>query len=64
VQNAVESATGARPVLYSPAPTAPPDQPYAVATDRLAALGLMAEVPIEHAIDETVRFCLDEGIAA
>jgi UDP-glucose 4-epimerase len=64
VQNAVESATGMRPVLYSPAPTAPPDQPYAVATDRLAALGLMAEVPIEHAIDETVRFCLDEGIAA
>jgi UDP-glucose 4-epimerase len=64
VQSAAESATGVRPVLYSPVPAAPPGRPYAVATDRLAALGLTAEVPIEHAIDETVRFCLDEGVAA
>jgi UDP-glucose 4-epimerase len=64
VQNAAESATGLRPPLFSPAPKAAPDRPYFVGTDRLAALGLIAEVPIEDAIDETVRFCLSEGAAA
>jgi UDP-glucose 4-epimerase len=64
VQNAAESATGLRPPLFSPAPKAAPDRPYFVGTERLAALGLRAEVPIEEAIDETVRFCLSEGVAA
>jgi UDP-glucose 4-epimerase len=64
VQSAVESTTGVRPPLHSPAPVAPPGPPYVVATDRLASLGLTAEVPIEAAIDETVRFCLDHGMAA
>jgi UDP-glucose 4-epimerase len=64
VQQAVESATGSRPPLSSAAPTGAPGPPYFVATDRLAALGLGAEVPIEDAIDETVRFCLYEGVAA
>lgn len=64
VQNAAESATGLRPPLFSPAPKAAPDRPYFVSTERLAALGLSANVPITAAIEETVHFCLDQGMAA
>jgi UDP-glucose 4-epimerase len=64
VKDAAEAATGLRPPLLSPAPSAPPDRPYLVATERLDALGLTATVPLEAAIDETLRFCLEHEVAA
>jgi UDP-glucose 4-epimerase len=64
VQDAVEAMTGTRPPLVAPPPAARPSRPYVVSTDRLAALGLSARVPITAAVDETVRFCLDLEVAA
>jgi UDP-glucose 4-epimerase len=64
VQDAAEAATGLRPPLIAPAPKAAPERPYFVGTERLAALGLSANVPITAAVEETVHFCLDHGMAA
>jgi UDP-glucose 4-epimerase len=64
VQDSVELATGRRPPLSAPACEAPPARPYFVSTDRLAALGLSAEVPIASAVEETARFCLEQEVAA
>ncbi len=59
VGDAVESATGDRPVLDAPAAGGAVPAPVVVAVDRLAGLGLAASRPIEEAVAETVRFCLD-----
>jgi UDP-glucose 4-epimerase len=59
VQDAAEAATGKRPPLHAPEAKDGANAPYLVASDRFAALGLRAEVPVRAAMDETVRFCLD-----
>lgn len=59
VQDAFERLTGARPPLRAPRPPERAPLPVTVSVARLAALGLRAELPIELAIDETARFCLD-----
>ncbi len=59
VGTAVESATGTRPPLDAPPRPGPPLDPPLVAVDRLARLGLAPGRPIEEAVAETVRFCLD-----
>jgi UDP-glucose 4-epimerase len=59
VQEAAEQCTGSRPPIQAPPPPAQPPKPYWVSVERLAAQGLVAEVPLAAAIEETVRFCLD-----
>ncbi|MDQ3292943.1 MAG: SDR family oxidoreductase [Actinomycetota bacterium] len=58
VQDRVEASTGSRPVLQAPAPTGPDPAPYRVDPGRLAARGLVAEVPISDAIDDIIALCL------
>jgi len=59
VQDAAEAATGKRPPLHAPQAKDGATAPYLVVSDRFAALGLRAEVPVRAAMDETVRFCFD-----
>lgn len=59
VQDAFERLTGTRPPLHAPeAPTETPPV-VRVAVDRLATVGLRAELPVADAVEETARFCLD-----
>jgi UDP-glucose 4-epimerase len=59
VQDAFERGTGVRPPLR--APDAPPSRPrpYHVSVDRLGGYDLRASAPIEEAVEETARFCLE-----
>lgn len=61
VQDAFERCTGARPELHAPdsEPEAERPRPYHVSVDRLASHGVRAETPIEDAVEETVRFCIE-----
>jgi UDP-glucose 4-epimerase len=59
VQRAVERTTGTRPPLHAPVPGRAPSASFTVDAGRLAALGLRAEIPLDAAIDETVRFCIE-----
>lgn len=59
VQDGFATATGRRPPLFAPDPEPDPPGPYLVSTERAAAAGLRLEGPIESAVAETVRFCLD-----
>lgn len=59
VQDAFERHTGGRPDLVAPAPEGPRPRPYHVSVDRLAAHGLRTGTPVEQAVDETVRFCIE-----
>lgn len=59
VQDAVESRTGTRPPLEAPEPEGPEPRSYTVSVERLAGHGLRSTTPISHAVDETVRFCID-----
>lgn len=59
VQDAFERHTGDRPNLEAPNPPATWPRPYHVSIDRLAEHELRASTALESAIDETVRFCLE-----
>jgi UDP-glucose 4-epimerase len=58
VQDRFEARTGTRPALQAPDPIGPDPAPYHVDAGRLAALGLVAEQPLEASIDELVELCL------
>jgi UDP-glucose 4-epimerase len=59
VQDAFERCTGTRPELHAPEPGPSRPDPYHVSVERLAAHGLRAETPLEVAVEETVRFCIE-----
>lgn len=58
VQDAVEARTGLRPPLDAPDHEGPVPQPYRVAVEAAARFGLSPSVTLEHAVDQTVAFCL------
>lgn len=66
VQDAFERCTGTRPELEAPEPEAERPEPYVVSVEQIANHGLRAETPIESAIEDTVRFCIEqrEALAA
>lgn len=59
VQDQFELQTGARPPLAAPDPETAPPGPYYVSVERAAAHGIRAQTPLEQAVAETVRFCLE-----
>lgn len=59
VQDVFERVAGTRPELSAPEPGPERPEPYRVSVERLATNGLRAEVPLEDAVEETVRFCLE-----
>jgi UDP-glucose 4-epimerase len=59
VQDAFERSTGTRPELHAPEPGPERPEPYHVAVQAMADHGLEGRTPLEDAVEETVRFCLD-----
>ena len=59
VQDTFERVTGDRPELVAPEPEGRDPRPYRVSVERLAAHGIRAETPVEQAVEETVRFCIE-----
>jgi len=59
VQEAFERCTGTRPELRAPEPGPSRPEPYLVSVERAAGHGLRSETPLEDAIEETVRFCIE-----
>lgn len=61
VQDSFERQAGTRPELRAPEAEPEPErpQPYHVSVERLASYGIRAETPIESAIEDTVRFCIE-----
>jgi UDP-glucose 4-epimerase len=59
IQDTFERETGERPPMRAPAPSGPAPEPYHVSVQRAADQGLVLGDPLEPAILETVRFCLD-----
>ena len=59
IQDSFERHTGTRPELEAPEPTEDPPEPYQVSVEKAAAHGLGAETPVAEAVDETVRFCIE-----
>jgi UDP-glucose 4-epimerase len=59
IQDQFEHQTGVRPELRAPEPEPDPPGPYYVSVDRMARHALQLAAPIEPAVAETVRFCLD-----
>jgi UDP-glucose 4-epimerase len=59
VQDAFERLTGTRPELHAPEPEADRPEPYHVSVELAARCGLQAATPLEDAVDETVRFCIE-----
>jgi UDP-glucose 4-epimerase len=59
VQDAFERAGEARPPLTAPDLPDERPEPYLVSVERAARHGLRAATPLEQAVEETVRFCLE-----
>lgn len=59
IQDAFERETGERPALRAPEPPPVRPAPYNVSVERLRRHGLAATTPLEDAVAETVRFCLN-----
>jgi UDP-glucose 4-epimerase len=59
IQDAFERCTGERPELQAPEPGPDRPRPYHVSVERLASHGLRAATPLEEAVEETVRFCIE-----
>lgn len=59
IQDAFERVSGTRPELRAPEPEGHRPRPYHVAVERLTRHGLEGKTPLEDAVEETVRFCLD-----
>jgi UDP-glucose 4-epimerase len=59
VQDAFERCTGSRPELHAPDHEGPEPEPYLVSVERAAAHGARALTPVDEAVEETVRFCIE-----
>jgi UDP-glucose 4-epimerase len=59
IQTEFELHTGQRPSLHAPEPEPDPPGPHHVSVERAAQQGLRVDEPLERAVAETVRFCLD-----
>lgn len=59
IQDAFERQTGERPELDAPDPEPHPPEPYYVSVDRAARHGIRLTAPLEDAVAETVRFCVE-----
>ena len=59
VQDAFERSTGTRPELDAPDPGPDPPAPYRVSVERAASHGIRNDTPVASAVEETVRFCVD-----
>lgn len=59
IQDAFERCSGRRPELHAPEPGPERPAPYRVCVQRAAEHGLRATRPLEAAVEETVRFCLE-----
>lgn len=59
VQDEFERRTGSRPELRAPAPEGSPPEPYRVSVSRCAQHGVGSTTPLDSAVAETVRFCLE-----
>jgi len=59
IQDCFEQVDGRRPELRAPEPGDERPEPYRVSVERLAACGLSAVRPLESAVEDTVRFCLE-----
>jgi UDP-glucose 4-epimerase len=61
IQDEFERQTGTRPELHAPEPEPDPPEAYRVSVDSAARYGIRpAATPVEEAIAETVRFCLEQ----
>jgi UDP-glucose 4-epimerase len=59
VQDTFERITGSRPELQAPEPGPERPEPYRVSVERAASHGLQADTSVASAIEETVRFCIE-----
>ncbi|MEA2160105.1 MAG: UDP-glucose 4-epimerase [Solirubrobacteraceae bacterium] len=59
IQDTFERETGRRPPLQAPEPEVDPPGPYNVSVQRALSGGLRLDTPLQDAVTETVRFCLD-----
>jgi UDP-glucose 4-epimerase len=59
IQDSFERTTGTRPELTAPPIAGPTPEPYTVSVERAARHGVVLDRPLEEAIDDTVRFCLE-----
>jgi UDP-glucose 4-epimerase len=59
VQDAFERCTGSRPELSAPEPGPDHPEPYWVSVERAAGYGVRTETPVASAIEDTVRFCIE-----
>ncbi len=59
IQASFERHTGTRPELRAPEPYGERPGPYHVSVSRAAERGLRLSEPLQDAVDETVRFCLE-----
>lgn len=59
VQDSFERLAGTRPELHAPDPPPERPEPYHVSVQRAAQFGLHAQTRLQDAVDETVRFCLE-----
>jgi UDP-glucose 4-epimerase len=59
IQDAFESRGNGRPELIAPEPEGGPPEPYRVCVERAARHGVRLDGALEHAVAETVDFCLE-----
>jgi UDP-glucose 4-epimerase len=59
IQEAFARLEGRRPQLQAPDPEDDPPGPYRVSVQRLSRRGVRLEAPLQEAVQETVRFCLE-----
>ena len=59
VQDTFERCTGERPELHAPDPRARAPSPTTCPSSGWESHGLRAGTPLEDALDETVRFCIE-----
>jgi UDP-glucose 4-epimerase len=59
IQASFERETGTRPELRAPEPPRERPDAYHVSVERAAEHGVQLSAPLQDAVDETVRFCLE-----
>jgi UDP-glucose 4-epimerase len=59
IQDEFEHQTGGRPSLHAPEPEPDPPAPYYVSVQRAARHDVRLDEPLQEAVAETVRFCLN-----
>lgn len=60
IQDEFERETGVRPELHAPDPEDDPPAAYHVSVEAAARFGVRPATPVEEAVAETVRFCLEQ----